>query len=709
MKKRLLIRKKQALLFYSLCFMLLCANVIQAQDVYTWVPGTTGNWSTAASWTKVGTTTTNTTPGGAGGGGDIVVINNGTCALDVDAAIARLTVGSLATPAQGILNISATKTLAITNIASNAPTTSAIILAGGKINNTGTLTVTASATTGTTTPITVNSPPNLTPGLDWGYGGSGVLSVASTSTAPTPAATIISVNNTLLTAEVPVFTFNNPTFTLANNFYVVTAAGLSRIKIGGSLTINPSSINNGFLNSNNGTVDVLAGATITVASNNASTAGSHAMQFNGGILNNYGSITCTGNTVSTMRFQGNTPVTCAFNNFGTYSSDTKGFGFYSNSGSAVSITIDNKSTGVIVIKNSSAQSIRLQMAATKYFIINSGTMNLTGGGSTPAAANNEIFSKLSPDQSSLTNSGTITSNNVFTQFNPIVSFQDAANTVTLNLHSLVNGNIISFLSVATTTGIAINTPYYVVGATANTFQVATTLSGSPIDLVTDGTGGVLYVAPLLINNTGTINYTPNITITQTALTAFAATDTNVSASKSFVVAGTNLTANLAVGFNPASTDYEFSTDDFVTAGVSSLSLTPTSGTVASTTVYVRLKAAASAVSPSATVAITSASATTRTIALSGVITLKTIDNAVSGFALYPNPSKSNSFNVVIPQSMSKASLTVSNLLGQKLFSQDDLQSGATERVTVDNVNTAGVYLVRLTSEGKTATTKWIVQ
>jgi hypothetical protein len=88
-------------------------------------------------------------------------------------------------------------------------------------------------------------------------------------------------------------------------------------------------------------------------------------------------------------------------------------------------------------------------------------------------------------------------------------------------------------------------------------------------------------------------------------------------------------------------------------------------------------------------------------------TLKTIDNAVGSFALYPNPSKSNSFSVAVPQSMSKASLTVSNLLGQKLYSQKNIQSGAAA-ITVPNVK-SGVYLVSLTSEGKTATIKWIVE
>jgi len=90
-------------------------------------------------------------------------------------------------------------------------------------------------------------------------------------------------------------------------------------------------------------------------------------------------------------------------------------------------------------------------------------------------------------------------------------------------------------------------------------------------------------------------------------------------------------------------------------------------------------------------------------------TLKTIDNAVASLALYPNPSKTNSFSVVVPQGMKNASLRVSNLLGQQVYTQNGLEEGATARVTVSNVKTAGVYLVSLTSEGKTATTKWIVE
>ncbi|NDP26126.1 MAG: T9SS type A sorting domain-containing protein [Flavobacterium sp.] len=91
-------------------------------------------------------------------------------------------------------------------------------------------------------------------------------------------------------------------------------------------------------------------------------------------------------------------------------------------------------------------------------------------------------------------------------------------------------------------------------------------------------------------------------------------------------------------------------------------------------------------------------------------TLKSIDNEIANFALYPNPSKTNSFTIAVPQSLIKPSLKVSNMLGQQLYSQSDLQSGANVKVTAKNVKTTGVYLVSLTSEGKTTTTtKWIVE
>ena len=71
-----------------------------------------------------------------------------------------------------------------------------------------------------------------------------------------------------------------------------------------------------------------------------------------------------------------------------------------------------------------------------------------------------------------------------------VTFQDAGDTVTLTAHGYVNGDTVSFSVITTTTGIVINTVYFVVGATANTFQVSLTSGGAAIALTTNGTGTV---------------------------------------------------------------------------------------------------------------------------------------------------------------------------------------------------------------------------
>jgi len=78
-----------------------------------------------------------------------------------------------------------------------------------------------------------------------------------------------------------------------------------------------------------------------------------------------------------------------------------------------------------------------------------------------------------------------------------VTFQDAGDTVTLNSHGLSNGTAISFTSITSTTGISINTLYYVVNAATNTFQVATSVGGSALALTTNGSGTLVRSIPKL--------------------------------------------------------------------------------------------------------------------------------------------------------------------------------------------------------------------
>ena len=50
---------------------------------------------------------------------------------------------------------------------------------------------------------------------------------------------------------------------------------------------------------------------------------------------------------------------------------------------------------------------------------------------------------------------------------------------------------VKFYNIVTTTGLSLNTPYFVINATANTFQVSTTPAGSPVALTNNGSATLL--------------------------------------------------------------------------------------------------------------------------------------------------------------------------------------------------------------------------
>jgi hypothetical protein len=67
------------------------------------------------------------------------------------------------------------------------------------------------------------------------------------------------------------------------------------------------------------------------------------------------------------------------------------------------------------------------------------------------------------------------------------TLQDTGDTVTFNAHGLINGGVVFLTALATTTGVAIHVPYYVVNKTTNTFQLSLTSGGAALPLTTDGT------------------------------------------------------------------------------------------------------------------------------------------------------------------------------------------------------------------------------
>jgi hypothetical protein len=87
-----------------------------------------------------------------------------------------------------------------------------------------------------------------------------------------------------------------------------------------------------------------------------------------------------------------------------------------------------------------------------------------------------------------------------------VTFTDAGDLVNLASHGLSNGDEVSFATIVTTTGIVTNRIYYIVNATAGTFQVAATLGGLALALTTNGTGTLRY-------RTQVVSINPNVSIT----------------------------------------------------------------------------------------------------------------------------------------------------------------------------------------------------
>ena len=132
-----------------------------------------------------------------------------------------------------------------------------------------------------------------------------------------------------------------------------------------------------------------------------------------------------------------------------------------------------------------------------------------------------------------------------------------------------------------------------------------------------------YIATSESNYATLIVNTPLITTTPTSLTGFNYIfGSGPSAQQSFTVGGTYLIANVTI---TPSANYEISTTSGIGFASTPITLTQSGGTVATTTIYVRLKAGLSAGNyNSENVASTSTSAVTKNVICSGVVNTPTI-------------------------------------------------------------------------------------
>ena len=122
-----------------------------------------------------------------------------------------------------------------------------------------------------------------------------------------------------------------------------------------------------------------------------------------------------------------------------------------------------------------------------------------------------------------------------------VTFQDNGDIVTRTNHGYADGDVVAFATITSTTGISANAPYYVISATANTFQLSTSSGGSAITLTTDGSGtllaykqAVIVITPQAANNLTSINL--NVKHNQSGLNQYSSGWLDIS------VEGANLTS-----------------------------------------------------------------------------------------------------------------------------------------------------------------------
>ena len=160
-----------------------------------------------------------------------------------------------------------------------------------------------------------------------------------------------------------------------------------------------------------------------------------------------------------------------------------------------------------------------------------------------------------------------------------------------------------------------------------TIVSATNLTGTFTGLA-DGSQVTFNGRSLTINYTSTAvtlttPYLPSIS-TIGGFSTFTYCSGSVSAAQSFIASGAHLTDNITI---TAPTGFEVSTSES-TGYASSITLTQSGGNVSNTTVYVRLTSPASG-SPSGNVSLTSSSATTQNLAVSGTVNATEAPTSVS--------------------------------------------------------------------------------
>jgi hypothetical protein len=266
-----------------------------------------------------------------------------------------------------------------------------------------------------------------------------------------------------------------------------------------------------------------------------------------------------------------------------------------------------------------------RLGAGTYGQRNSGQRNV------PADNSTGTVSAINGANSGLANTNLVTTNPAFlldgsTTFDSQNPLTGGLNPTPSTAWTSISGGVLGYVS----------TNYYTYGTVSNValgldlYRVSPSTNGSTAwqntnSITADYGGGAdgfaYFLGTITLSANGDVNFvaktnaatTPTITFTG-SLTNFITVQGTASAAQTSSVSGTDLTANVTI---TPPTGYEVSTDGTNYGG--GASLPPTGGTLAATTVHVRLAAATAAGLYSGNLAASSAGATTQNVAANGTV------------------------------------------------------------------------------------------
>ena len=194
----------------------------------------------------------------------------------------------------------------------------------------------------------------------------------------------------------------------------------------------------------------------------------------------------------------------------------------------------------------------------------------------------------------------------------------------------------------------------------------------------NGTMGAYEIAPVLITSVTTLS----------GLYYHSGSGPSVDLNSFDVSGGTSLSGNITV---TAPTNFEVSKTGVTGDYTTSVTVAPTSGSVAATAIYVRLVSGLSANTYTGDVTVSAAGAVSKTVALTGIVDvptgLKTIDAGVSVFASYGA--------IKVIGANAGDAIEVYNSVGQKLKVMTATQSNLSI-----SLSAKGIYVIKVGSSAK---------